>query len=590
MFKPVRFRNFKSLKDYTVHLRATNVLVGPNNAGKSTILDAFRAMAAAHRHASRRVQSPIAVNGTTVVGYEIPMSNFPISLANIHSDYQTSHETSVTFSLENGNKLQLTFYDNARCIMTIVEVKQRTTTTAQFRKNFPVSIYPFPTLGPLEEEELLLTDDYVRQSEDTRRAHRMFRNIWHRRPQQFAAFEELVAKTWEGMTISKPELDMTYPPRLSMFCKEGRIDREVFWAGFGFQVWLQILTHLTGAATDNVLIVDEPEIYLHPDLQRRLFQLLKSRDKQIILATHSAEIVNEADHEDVVIVNRNKRSAARVSDADSLQEALNSIGSAQNIHLARLTKGRRILFLEGDDYRLLRRFASQFGFNNLADDVIITVVPIGGFSQNKRIQDTAWAFEKILKANISIAAVLDRDFRSAEEIAELLRDGRVTVPNFHILAAKEIENFLLAPPALFRAIEHKLRDRSSAHTVTVQEVSGMLDRIIADQKADLLGQYISNRVRFFSARSAKDPSTVVKEAIDRFENEWNDPVRRRIICSGKKAFAALNGQLQNRFGVSITSNQVIRFLTATDVGDLIEVLRDLDQFASAQVQVLTSAA
>jgi recombinational DNA repair ATPase RecF len=93
MFKSVKFRNFKSLKDYTVHLRAVNVLVGPNNAGKSTILDAFRAMAAAHRYASRRNQTMISVNGTTIVGYEIPMSNFPISLANIHSDYQTDHET-----------------------------------------------------------------------------------------------------------------------------------------------------------------------------------------------------------------------------------------------------------------------------------------------------------------------------------------------------------------------------------------------------------------------------------------------------------------------------------------------------------------
>lgn len=573
MFKSVKFRNFKSLKDYTVRLKAVNVLVGPNNAGKSTILDAFRAMAAAHRYVSRRVSTPIAVNGTTVVGYDIPMSNFPISLANVHSDYQTNQETSVTFSLENGNKLQLNFYDNARCIMTIVEAKQRTATTAQFRKHFPVSIYAFPTLGPLEEEELLLTDEYVRQSEDTRRSHRMFRNIWYRRPQQFPAFEELVAKTWEGMTISKPELDLTYPPRLSMFCKEGRIDREVFWAGFGFQVWLQILTHLTGAVGDNVLIVDEPEIYLHPDLQRRLFQLLKNANKQIILATHSAEIVNEADHDDVVIVNRSKKSAARVSDADSLQEALNSIGSAQNIHLARLTKGRRILFLEGDDYRLLRRFASQFGFDGLADDVIITVVPIGGFSQNKRIQDTAWAFEKILKANISIAAVLDRDFRSTEETAELLRDGRATVPHFHILGSKEIENYLLAPSAIFKALEHKLRERNSGHVVTLRDVSEILDGIVAHQKADLLGQYISNRVRFFATRSAKDPSTVVREAIERFENDWNDPARRNAICSGKKAFSTLNGQLQQRFGISLTSNQIIRFLSANDVGDLIEVLR-----------------
>jgi energy-coupling factor transporter ATP-binding protein EcfA2 len=589
MFKSVRFRNFKSLKDYAIHLRGTNVLVGPNNAGKSTILDAFRALAAAHRYACRRVQSPISVNGSTVAGYEIPMSNFPISLANVHSDYQTDKETSVTFLLENGNKLQLSFYDNARCVMTIEEAKQRTATTAQYRKNFPVSIYPFPTLGPLEEE-LLLTDEYVRQSEDTRRAHRMFRNIWYRRPQQFPAFEELVAKTWEGMTISKPELDKTYPPSLSMFCKEGRIDREVFWAGFGFQVWLQILTHLTGAAADNVLVVDEPEIYLHPDLQRRLFQLLKASGKQIILATHSAEIMNEADHDDVVLVNRSKRIAARVSDADSLQEALNSIGSAQNIHLARLTKGRRILFLEGDDYRLLRRFASQFGFESIADDVVITVVPIGGFSQSKRIQDTAWAFEKILKASISIAAVLDRDFRCAEEISELLKDGRASVPHFHILSSKEIENFLLVPSAILKALEHKLKERNSTSTVALRDVNEILDSITASQKADLLGQYISNRVRFFLTRSAKDASTVVKEAIDLFEREWLDPTRRIAICSGKKAFAALNGQFQQRFGLSITSNQVVRHLAPSDAGDLISVLSDLDQFARAQPLALTSAA
>lgn len=586
MFKSVRFRNFKSLKDYTVHLRAMNVLVGPNNAGKSTILDAFRAMAAAHRYACRRVQSPLSVNGTAIVGYDIPMSNFPISLANIHSDYHSDIETSVTFTLENGNKLLLTFYENARCVLTILEARQRTATTAQFRKNFPISIYPFPTLGPLEEEEELLTDEYVRQSEDTRRAHRMFRNIWHRRPDQFPAFEEIVARTWEGMTISKPELSRTFPARLSMFCKEGRIDREVYWAGFGFQVWLQILTHLTGAQSDNILIVDEPEIYLHPDLQRRLFQLLKNSNKQVILATHSAEIVNEADHEDVVLVNRTKKTALRVSDADSLQEALNSIGSAQNIHLARLTKGRRILFLEGDDYRLLRRFASQFGFTGIADDVIITVVPIGGFSQSKRIQDTAWAFEKILKANISIAAVLDRDFRCAEEIAEILKDGRASVAHFHILQSKEIENYLLAPSAITRAVQHKLKERGSACIVTLDNIVELLEDIVAAQKSDLLGQYVSNRVRYFATRSAKDASTVVKEAIEQLDKDWQE--RKMAICSGKKTFATLNGQLQTRFGVSITSTQVINYLDPSDVGDLIAILGDLNQFANEQPPPLTA--
>ncbi len=288
-----------------------NVLVRPNNAGKSTVLDAFRVLAVAHRFASRRNPSPLQVNDQAIVGYDIPAAQIPISLANIHFDYQADQETSATFSFNNGNKLKLSFYDNSRCILTI-DARQRTANTQQFKRNFPVSIYSIPTLGPLEEEEELLSDEYVRQSIGTRRAHRMFRNIWYRWTDEFPIFQELVEKTWEGMTISRPELHKAYPPRITMFCTEGRVDRELCWAGFGFQVWLQILTHLTSSVDANVLIVDEPEIYLHPDLQHRLFHLLKATDKQVILATHSAEMVNEADHDDVIIVNKLKRSATRV--------------------------------------------------------------------------------------------------------------------------------------------------------------------------------------------------------------------------------------------------------------------------------------
>jgi hypothetical protein len=66
-----------------------------------------------------------------------------VSLANIHSDYQTNQETSLTFTLNNGNEIRLQFYDNARCIMTL-DAKQRTVTTAQFRKNFPIAVDLLP--------------------------------------------------------------------------------------------------------------------------------------------------------------------------------------------------------------------------------------------------------------------------------------------------------------------------------------------------------------------------------------------------------------------------------------------------------------
>jgi hypothetical protein len=165
---------------------------------------------------------------------------------------------------------------------------------------------------------------------------------------------------------------------------------------------------------------------------------------------------------------------------------------------------------------------------------------------------------------------------------------QISVPHFHILNSKEIENYLLAPLPITKAIQHKFKERKSSMTVSTNDVDGMLESIITSQKADLLGQYVSNRVRYFATRSAKDPSTVVKDAIEQLENDWQN--RKTAICSGKKVFASLNALLQQRFGISITSNQVISYLEPNDVRDLNDILADLDQFAKALPVPLSGAA
>ena len=139
----------------------------------------------------------------------------------------------------------------------------------------------------------------------------MFSNIWYRQSEQFSSFRALVESTWPGMSIRPPERHGYAPPKLTMLCEENRLARELSWAGFGFQVWLQILTHLIGASAATTLIVNEPEVYLHPDLQHKLFALLRNSKKQVILATHSVGII-EAEHDDVVLVNRARHSAKRV--------------------------------------------------------------------------------------------------------------------------------------------------------------------------------------------------------------------------------------------------------------------------------------
>jgi predicted ATP-dependent endonuclease of OLD family len=120
------------------------------------------------------------------------------------------------------------------------------------------------------------------------------------------------------MEIGPPELDRS-TGELSMFCLEERMTRELYWVGFGFQIWCQLLTHLSRARGSALIIVDEPEIYLHPDVQRQLLGIVRDIGAPVLMATHSSEIMSEADPSEIVLVEKRKRFGERLKDISGVQ-------------------------------------------------------------------------------------------------------------------------------------------------------------------------------------------------------------------------------------------------------------------------------
>jgi len=75
----------------------------------------------------------------------------------------------------------------------------------------------------------------------------------------------------------------------------------------------------------STIIVDEPELGLHPYAIKILASLMKlaSKNKQIIVSTQSVEFLNEFEVEDVIIVDRdNNKSVLKRLDKDNLNEWL----------------------------------------------------------------------------------------------------------------------------------------------------------------------------------------------------------------------------------------------------------------------------
>ncbi len=561
-FVRVDFHHFKAFERFRLQLRHFNILVGPNNAGKSTILAAFRILAAAMRKAlSRKPELVVGPRGRTFA-YSVDLSAISVAEENIFFNYDESEPATVSFRLSNGNELLLFFPAKGVCSLIPNSQSKAIRGTVAFRSQFNCPIGFVPILGPVEHDEELYQKEAARLALFSYRAARNFRNIWHHYPEKFSKFRDLLKTTWPGMDIDPPVIEYNRDRAfLFMFCPEGRIPREIFWAGFGFQVWCQMLTHLLQAGEGSALfLIDEPDIYLHSDLQRQLLGLLRNLGADILLATHSTEIVSEAEADEIVVVNKSRPAAKRIQHPSELTEVFSVLGSNLNPILTQLAKTRRALFVEGKDFQIIARFAQKLGANRVANRSDFAVVPIDGFNP-ERARSLKLGMETTLGGRISAITVLDRDYRCNDECVAIARECSSFCDLAVVHARKEVENFLLVPAALERAVKQRLADRSRRGGDVLEfaeSMTAILDEVAGRLKSYVTAQLLANRRRFERSNSPKtDEATVAENVLREIEQCWQKFEDRLTLIPGKEAFSSLNRKLQESFGINITPLAVI---------------------------------
>jgi hypothetical protein len=210
--------------------------------------------------------------------------------------------------------------------------------------------------------------------------------------------------------------------------------------------------------------------------------------------------------------------------------------------------------------------------------------PIGGYSNHFRVENTVWTFKNVLRSEIMVAALFDRDYRLDEEIEEFLREIGQAVPTAFVLDRKEIENYLLVPDAIARATRAELRRRRDAGAPSIEEpeVWPLLLGICEELRLHVSSQFAAHRLAYFT-KSSKDPSTVLRESGEWFEARWADPYARLKLVPGKRVLADLGGKLQQTCGGGLTAARIIASMTIEDVADdLKSVLEELDRFAERE--------
>jgi hypothetical protein len=286
----------------------------------------------------------------------------------------------------------------------------------------------------------------------------------------------------------------------------------------------------------------------------------------------------------MVLIDKGNKVAERLKNAEKLQAALSGVGSDHSIPLSQLARSRRMVFFEGEtDFRILRMFARLLGFDRVASGLEIYPAKSDGFGQWKKVADLGWGISKALGNAINVGAVFDRDFFPELFVADIEAQLAAELKLAHVPNRKELENYMLIPTAIERAIASAIHDkakRDESPAPKLPDVQKMLEDITEKYRVEVLSQRTSREVEYCKARAPViDVSTLNSKAINDFERRWSTLGGRLIIVPGKSVLQELRDRISEKYGVSLTNSRIIGSIREDEVpDDLKELIKKLEAF------------
>ncbi|MFI2457698.1 ATP-dependent nuclease [Streptomyces sp. NPDC019539] len=421
--------------------------------------------------------------------------------------------------------------------------------------------------------EEILTFDYVKKNQASRLSSRHFRNqlrFLSADEDDWSDFLDFAEPWIGGMEIEAPVVQYGPKTSIDVFYTEpgsGK-EKELVWAGDGVQIWLQLLLHIYRLKDAPTLVLDEPEVFLHADLQRRLIRLIDSLGIQVVLATHSSEVLAEADSKAIVWIDKSKRNGIRAPRKEGMESLSASLGTAFNLGMAKALRARGVVFVEGKDLRTLRILAKNLGFTNIVADMALAVVPINGYSNWGSAEAFGWLVRDFLEGSVESLILLDRDYRTPAQVAAVRTKLTEAGLECHVWQKKELESYLISPGAISRLAGCSLEDLERAISTSMD---GMYSHVFANV----------NRERQVTEKSAKvHEVNITAAALKEFNNSWSDSEYRRSVCPPKMLLAEINKYLQGNGYKAVSFDALAKNIRAEEVPvEMVQVLQRINSLA-----------
>lgn len=495
MITRLTLRNFKSIGEQVYDFTQFDLLVGRNNSGKSTVLQALAIwqFCVDEFRRSKRTGSK---------GIQIVLPNFtalPVPEFNLLWKDKTDRQ----WPLVDGKKKQ-------EYILIGINVEWRRATGGtdsfgvELRYHSPQTIYAIPSGGwtkfracekqgdrpviayvppfsGLEPTEKALDISPIHQQVGKGQPGSVLRNlllrVW-RSPNRENDWRELaeILKRWFSVEIHEPRYDSLKDVYITVEYRQNDKNYDIIAGGSGFHQALTLLAFLYGYQPTTILL-DEPDAHLHVNLQREILDYFKrkaiERNTQFLIATHAEEFVRGVDASQLVSLL--SQAPRRIQSAP---EVLRAMAEVSNEEIARLMTSPYILYVEGEsDERILRSWANQCGAQAAMDKVCFKSMGGGDKANMKKRADEHFAALQQIIPEAARLMLFDYD---SQDSAFHQESGNSVLAEWK---RKNIENYMLVPDAWKRAALRQMECKEG--DLFARPVLLEIDRFFSEQNLTL---------------------------------------------------------------------------------------------------------
>jgi len=264
-------------------------------------------------------------------------------------------------------------------------------------------------------------------------------------PNEFLRYEKNISlnkkQVFEQINNDVSKIFPEYQNIASMEDSEGKIETyfDLFpSSSVGSGIKQQFINIFGIDSYKNVIFgIEEPEIHLHPEAQRKVFDFLKekSKEEQIIITTHSPIFVDCSNEIKIHLIKKEQDKIAKsklIENRDEFKSIKYELG-AKNTDLFFYNA---IVLIEGDtEERAFPIIANSLGYD--LNKLGIKLINIEGADRLGRIEE----FLKYIKdSDVTSFVIIDKNERAEGYIQDLVRSRLLEDNNYHIWTKGDFED------------------------------------------------------------------------------------------------------------------------------------------------------